>query len=422
MSLMQKHTADSNQPYRIPILSAGLFRSLAAFYERNLFERIIIYIFFSSFIVKVYFEFMLGEWSFLQSQNKQWIFYGLLALDYLVSVRKVIAIRVTLNMMSMFAFVLFIMIAHGLFVGFLYNNFPFVILNDLVPPLMIAFNILRFQSQAEYKPIDFIYLLKVCTLLSIGTTVIGLAAQFLGKPSAPSVGNITIYLSLILAAFFYLRPFPKWIGLSAFVMIILLVTELNRTTLAFLILSIGFYLLGTVIKRPATGIVALFVALVCLTFVWVTIPEESGTYRRIVGLYDLDLSARTGSVGERQAEMEAVQAKLDSLGPGAQLLGLGFGGLYEVQFTHQYLTDYGHAHYSWVWFNLRFGMLGYLYLVLMVGVLIFNAYTNLIIKTPVSVFISLLCISSLIFCVTYVNSIFLMSGITFYNHRLSLRT
>lgn len=60
--------------------------------------------------------------------------------------------------------------------------------------------------------------------------------------------------------------------------------------------------------------------------------------------------------------MQAVQEKLDTLGTEAQWLGLGFGGVYEVQFTHVMLKDYGHAHYSWVWFNLRFGRIGYLYL------------------------------------------------------------
>lgn len=412
---MAQDQAIIHQTQTAPLARSGLLAFMKRFFERNLFERIIIYIFLAALIVKVVFEFALGEWSYVQSQNKQWIFYGLLALDYLISVRKVVGIRVTLNMMSFYALILLIMIAQGLFVGIMNQNQPFVILNDTIPLLMIALNILRFQSLKEYKPIDFEFLLKACTLLSIGTCSFGLAADLSGKPSLPSVGNGTIFWPLILSAVFLLRPFPKWIGLSAFIMLALTVAELNRTTIAFLGGTISIYAVICLVKRPAMGLTFTMILSVLLAIVSVSIPEDSGTYRRIVGLYDLDIDSRTGSIGERQAEMDAVQLKLDSIGPSAQWLGLGFGGLYEVHHTHQYLTDHGHAHYSWVWYNLRFGLIGYIYLVIMVAMLFYNAYISLKKLTPEGVFIGLLCINSLIFCVTYVNSIFLISGITFFH-------
>lgn len=414
---MSQDQAIIHQTNTVPMARSGLFAFLQKFFERNLFERIIIYIFLSAFIVKVVFEFSLGQWSYVQSQNRQWIFYGLLALEYLISVRKLVGIRVALNMMSLYALILLIMIAQGLFVGLMNHNQPFVIFNDTVPLLMIALNILRFQSLREYKPIDFEFLLKACTLISIGTCAFGLAAELQGKPSSPTVGNGTIYWPLVLSALFFLRPFPKWVGFSAFIMLALSISELNRTTIAFLGGTVSVYAAASLIKRPAMGLAFTIILSVMLTLAWVSIPENSGTYRRIVGLYDLDLESRTGSVGERQAEMDAVQHKLDTLGPAAQWLGLGFGGLYEVHHTHQYLTDYGHAHYSWVWYNLRFGKIGYIYLVLMVFMLFYNSYINLRKQTPTGVFIGLLCINSLIFCVTYVNSIFLISGITFLHDR-----
>ncbi len=393
----------------------GLIEFLLKFTERNLFERIIIYIFLAALIVKIVFEFLLGEWSYVQSQNKQWIFYGFLALDYLFSVRKVVGIKVTLNMMSLYALIMLIMIAQGLFVGIVNHNQPFVIFNDTVPLLMIALNILRFQSLREYKPIDFEFLLKACTILSIGTCVFGLVADLSGKPSSATVGNGSIYWPLVLSAIFLLRPFPSWVGLSAFIMLALSVAELNRTTIAFLGGTVSIYVALSLVSRPARGLVFVIVCSVLLILAWVNIPENSGTYRRIIGLYDLDMDSRTGSLGERQAEMEAVQFKLDTTGPAAQWLGLGFGGLYEVQHTQEYLTEYGHAHYSWVWYNLRFGRIGYIYLFIMVTMLLYNAYKSLRKRTPTGVFTGLLCINSLIFCVTYVNSVFLISGITYFH-------
>ena len=113
--------------------------------------------------------------------------------------------------------------------------------------------------------------------------------------------------------------------------------------------------------------------------------------------------------------MDAVQAKLDFLGPSGQWFGLGFGGTYEVQFTQKYMKDYGHAHFSWVWFNLRFGYIGYLYLAIMISMLIFNAFIQFRNQTSNGIFVGLLCLNSLIYCITYVNAIFLISGIQFYH-------
>lgn len=414
---MAQDQAIIHQVKTAPMARSGLLAFMQRFFERNLFERIIIYIFLAALIVKVVFEFALGEWSYVQSQNKQWIFYGLLALDYLISVRKVVGIKVTLNMMSFYALILLIMIAQGLFVGIMNQNQPFVILNDTIPLLMIALNILRFQSLKEYKPIDFEFLLKACTMLSIGTCVFGLAAELQGKPTTPSIGNSTIFLPLILSAIFMLRPFPKWIGIAAFIMIALTFTELNRTMLAFMGIATALYTVVTMIKKPTSGIIVAIITSVLLACAWISIPEDSGTYRRIIGLYEIDLDSRTGSVGERQAEMDAVQNKLSTLGPAANWLGLGFGGLYEVQFTHKYIIDYGHAHYSWVWFNLRFGRIGYLYLCIMVFMLSYNAFHHFKSRSPQGVFIGLICLNCLIYCVTYVNSVFLISGIPFFYSR-----
>ena len=309
------------------------------------------------------------------------------------------------------------MISHGLFVGISNHNQIFIIFNDTIPLLMIALNILRFQSLTEAKPVDYYFLLKSTTILSICTCLFGLLAVLLGKPSAATVGNATIYLPLILSAVFCVRPFPRVIAISALIMVGMGVSEMNRTTLAFLSISVGVFVLITLLKKPALGLVSTILLIMMVTVVWASLSENSGIYRRIVGLYEIDLGSRTGSIGERQAEMVAVQANLDRMGPASQWLGMGFGGVYEVQFTHQYMRDYGHAHYSWVWYNLRYGRIGYVYLLIMISVLTYNAFVHLNTRDPLGIFIGLLCIHCLVFCVTYVNSIFLLSGVPFFYRR-----
>ncbi len=387
---------------------------ISSFFERNLFERLIVYIFLSELAVKLIFELALGQWSFKQSQNTQWIFYGFLALDYLMSIRKVMNIRVTLNPMSATAFLFIVMIAHGTLVGVLNHNAPFVIFNDFIPPLMIVLNILRIQSSYENnKPIDVRFLLTFCTIVALSTTLIGFLCMQIGLPSQASVGRGQIFYPLVLSALFVLRPFPKWVAFSLPLIFVLTATELNRTTISFLLIVVGGYSVLQIVRNPAKGVVLIVMLCIVTSLAVAFMPKDSGTYRRISGLSEIDLSERTGSIGERQAEWDAIKEKLSSKGKTAEWVGMGFGGLYNVRFTHQYNTNYGHAHYIWAWFNMRFGKTGYIYMAIMVAALIYNTARGLFTGSELGLFVSFLNLIGLIYCMTHVNSLFLLSGLNF---------
>ncbi|HBR68872.1 MAG TPA: hypothetical protein DEA55_05805 [Rhodospirillaceae bacterium] len=387
---------------------------ISGFFERNLFERLIVYIFLSELAVKLIFELALGQWSFKQSQNTQWIFYGFLAADYLISVRKVMNIRFTLNPMSAVAFLFVVMIAHGTLVGVLNHNPPFVIFNDFIPPLMIVLNILRMQSTYENnKPIDVRFLLAFCTAVALSTTLIGFLCMQIGLPSEPSVGRGQIFFPLVLSTLFVMRPFPRWIAFSLPLIFLLTATELNRTSISFLIIVIGGYSSLQIVRNPAKGVLLIVMLCIVISLAVAFMPKDSGTYRRISGLSEIDLSERTGSIGERQAEWDAIKAKLADKGKTAEWTGLGFGGLYNVRFTHQYNTNYGHAHYIWAWFNMRFGKIGYIYMALMMSALVYNTARGLFMGSDLGLFVSFLNLIGLIYCMTHVNSLFLLSGLNF---------
>lgn len=390
-----------------------LKRSIYNFYQRNLFERLALYIIFSGFFVKLFFELILGQWYFAQSQNLQWIFYALLGIDYIVSYKKIIRTRVSLNLMSIFAVICLVMIAHGLFIGILRHNQPFVILNDTIPLLMIALNILRMQSYEENPPIDFKFLFKAGSFLALGACLFGFIAQSIGNPSQPSMGNGTVYIPLFFAALVCLRPFPKWLGIMGLIMFGLVLDDFNRTSILFILIVMSGYGLYLTIKNPIAGFGALLIGILIIGAGWMALPKDSKTYERISTIQDIDLSQRTGSVGERQAEWDAIQQRLSEGGRTVEWTGLGFGGLYNVRFTHQYNHDYGHAHYSWAWFNMRFGKIGYLYLFIMLGTMLYNAYQGLRIGSEIGIYVSFLCLMGMIFFMTHVNSVFLLSGMHF---------
>ena len=388
--------------------------SFLYFFERNLFERIIIYLFTSEFLTKFFFELMLGQSYFHQSQHKQWIFYLLLAADYIISLPKIINIRFTINLLSLFALFLIFLICQGLFVGIMNHNNWCESINDTIPPLTIALNILRMQSSKDYKhPVDLRFLFYTTTVLACAACLFGQIAVLLGKPSAVQLAVAPVYLPLFLAALFTLKPLPK-VMLALFVIIFALsVAEINRTSLAFMAIVLAIFIILQIIRTPSKGLLFLLFTVFLSTSFWIVLPEDSKTYRRIVGIVEIDLSSRRGSIGERAAEFDSINATLEKKGQTIEWVGLGFGGLYEFQSTHEYIKDYGHAHYSWAWFKLRFGYLGYLYLLILTLTLLYNCFQGLHMRTSTPIFIGLLCFQALLYLVTYVNAIFLCSGIHF---------
>jgi len=383
------------------------------FFERNIFERVILYILLSHLLTTIIFQFALGQSYFDQSQNQQWFFYAFLGLDYLLSLRKILNIKITVNPLSMFALFLIVMIGHGLFVGVMNNNPPFVILNDTIPLLMISLNILRMQSLAEIsKPISFKFITKA------GAVIVGLTCLFSFLAGKAIIGSGALFYPLIFTALIALRPLP-WLSMLIFlVATILTLGDTNRTTIMLAAVIMSGYLGVNTIYNPAKSMVLAVVAVLTLFTAWSFLPEDSKTYQRIIGLTEIDLSDRKGSIGERQAENDAIHAKLEKAGKTAQWTGGGFGALYEVRFTHEYIKDYGHAHYAWSWFNLRFGKIGYIYMVILISALIYSGVHNFNRRDDLGLFVAFLCLSGLIYVFTHVNSILLLSGLSFlYVHR-----
>lgn len=378
------------------------------FFERNLFERLVIYIFLSFLLTKGIFEFALAQDGYRQSQNQQWIFYGFLALDYLASIKKIINIKITINPMSIFAFILFIMIGHGLFIGILNHNQPFIILNDTIPLLMIALNILRMQSITEIqKPIDFKFLITACILIVSIMYIFGfLVDRF-------SIGSIAIFYPLVVAGFIMFRPFPKWLFILAVIILVIGAADMNRTTLLFFAFVVLGYIGVNMVYKPTRSFLVILTVIISLFAAWHFLPEDSRTRGRIIGLTEIDLTQRTGSIGERQAEQDAVALKLEKAGPTAEWVGSGFGGVYDVRFTHEFYKDYGHAHYAWVWFNLRYGKIGLIYMAILIFMLSYNGIQSFKQRDEVGLFVALMCLMGLIYILTHVNSILLLMGLQF---------
>jgi hypothetical protein len=387
----------------------GLFR-------RPFFERVIIYCFLSELIVKIIFELGLGQWWFGLSPVKQIVLYAIFAIDYAVNFRKIVAIRFWGNPIFYFMLIVFIMVAQGTFVGIYNHNVPFEIFNDSVPLLLLAMNSLRMQSPAELQsPIDFPFLLRFCSFMSLSICCLGFLAKSMGLPSTAAISGVIsgVYYALFVAALLtgYKLRLLYWV--CFFTVAAFSADDFNRTTLAFFMFAGLVLFLKYSVFSPVRAMLLIIIMTLLGFALWNFLPDDSKTKQRFTDLAQLSSQSRTGSVGERMSEWVSIQAKVEQSGTTARWIGLGHGALYDVRYTFHVIRDYGFAHFAWALFYFRYGLSGYCYLALLTIMLIWQTLRCWSFNSSSKMTISLLSLMSILYLATYVNFVILCMGLQF---------
>lgn len=396
-----------------------LWYSVRSFFDLHIASRVIIYIFLSELFVKFIFEFLFGVWYYQLSQPKQYLFFSFMVIDYAISYRRILLVNLRINYLSIFAIGYLFVVVQGIVVGVINGNRYFEIFNDSVPILVFILNILRMQTSPEVnRTIEVDKLLRTCSIILVATCCIGAIASSLGQPATSSAGGlmIGIYIPMLLASLISKRTLSKVDALLFLIVLAFSLEDMNRTTMAFGLLGAAIYIFVSAIKKPFSTTFVILGMEAIVVVAGLSLPTDSKTYSRIVGLTELDFASRKGSVGERGEEARSINRELEFRGPSAIAFGLGHGGLYNVKHTHEYIKDNGHAHYSWALFNLRYGFSGYFYLACLLFLFAYHAFRSWDLKNGASLFASLLCIQSILYMGTYMNFVIFLAGIQLYRN------
>lgn len=395
-----------------------MWPSLTKFYARTFFERLVLYIFLSHLVTKVVFEFALGEWHFLLSRQEQYIFYSLLLADYVLTWRRFFAVRITANHLVYVVIFFLFLAVYGAVIGAVNGNRKFELFNDTVPLIVIALNILRIQSERDRLDANVMYrLLRETSVLALLMCVIGFVSLSIGNPSRASLNAmpLSVFIALFFAMLISGRRMPLWITACFVTVLSFSIEDLNRSSMLFLLAATGFLLLVTFMRHPQKALFALGGVVIAVGIGVMVVPPDSKTAARIQALASLGQQAesRKTSVGERVTEYRSILKRLANEGETVEVFGLGHGALYEMRGANEYKKDYGHAHFSWALFKLRYGDIGYA-LVAILGLLILaNLVFHLGAWDPVSLFALLMSACALIYMFTYVTFILMVAGVSF---------
>jgi hypothetical protein len=390
-----------------------------------LFERLIYYILIPDLAARIVFELLLGVYFYDLTQPKQWMFYGIVAIEYVFQSRVIVQDNFRKDSNLIVSGLMLVMILHGIFVGLAWRNSLLRILIDTVPLTVVALNVLLLNRWAAFVGFDFDRLNRVNLIYAVAMVIVGVVAVAIKRPSIVSLGSpaaSSVSLTILLSSFMVKRVFSfKDLAVAA-IILVPIAPNLNRTTLVVVaICLVGLFFSKIIVngKRLYLSLVAMFLV---AAVVPLTLPEDSRLVRRLQATLEYNPEQTQGSIGERQAEWIAINDKLHRMGEAAEWFGAGSGASYEVQFTQKLMTNYSHAHFSWSLFRLRFGYIGYAYL-LIFAILILHSIVRGYRSSSLPDRISMtLGIWSFVYLFTYVVANFFVAGLQFaYSGALTTR-
>ena len=384
-------------------------------------ERLIYYMLIPELFSKVIIETALGISGRALNQPKLFFFYGLVLIDYIISAFYLGKMSFRINLSNL-AFMLFMtMVVHGLIVAYCWHNGISKVFTDTVPVLVAALNIALLNTAGAFNNFDFNRLQRVVwifatTMISVGILAVighrGEEITFGGSGSEP------ICMSVMLVSLATKPKITVWdLTLITFI-IAPTVPFINRTTLAVFFVVFLFFVIPRLLREPKQLYFSVFLVIAAGAAAYAFVPPDSKVVTRITGLADKASSnsgnETGGSIGERQAEWEAVNEKLAQLGPAAQYFGYGPGGVYRVQFTGGLIPDnYSHAHFSWALFKLRYGYIGFFYLFCYTALVLANLIRHVTRRDTLSKIVAVLDIWCLVYLFTYAFFNFLVAGLQF---------
>ncbi len=385
----------------------------------NFFERLIYYFLVPELVAKIVYEIILRIPPITISQPKQLVFYGLVFLDYFILVLRYRTFRPAIRQLNPVFVLLLIMLFHGVLVGIWWGNSVSRLAIDTVNVFVVLANVVILSDPSKVADTDFQRIFFINRLYAASMILMSLIAVMVNPASLITLGGSTataVTASLMFTEIYVTRSLSSRSILRCCISLMLLAATLqswNRTTLVFVgsALLIAF---ARQVRRVPFKIAYLSMAFVMVFAVALAmLPEDSALSRRLSGLEDLDLSVRTGSIGEREAEADAVSDKIAALGLIGRVFGAGHGASYDVKYTWEWKLNYSNAHYGWVLFYLRYGALGYIYLGLWIATLLISILRMWRSENPASILVCLLSVWNIGYLGTYGYFSFFIAGVPF---------
>ena len=393
-----------------------------------LFERLVYYLLLPDLFCRVFLELGVGLYWYILTQPKQWVFYGVMLIEYLFQLRSFARTRYVKTSNLMGAYLFLVMLLHGLLGGIAWANAPVKIITDSVPVLVVALNIILLARVDAFRGFKLRRLTLTVRGYSLVMVLAGTLAVSMGKPSVVSLGGSAgtpICLAVLLVTMMMKRRIAPLDVVILGLILVPIVPNLTRTTLLAFILAFSIFVAPKVFRSGVAIYASVMLVMLTAVSFPMIVPEDSPLMIRIRGTLQMADNATSstsatgeGSLGERTAEVEAIAEEMDRRGINAHMFGLGAGGIYLVEFSGGRIPEnYSHAHFGWALFKLRYGYIGYFYLGCFALLLMTNIWRTLRSPLPENRLVGMFGLWGFFFIFTYMFYNQLVAGLQFSMHQ-----
>lgn len=396
-----------------------------------LFERLVYYLLLPDLFCRVVLELGAGMYWYFLTQPKQWVFYGVMLIEYLLQLRSFARVRYVKSGNHMAAFLFLIMFLHGLLGGVAWGNAPAKIITDSIPVMVVALNIILLSRVDAFDGFSLKRLTIAIRGYSLIMVLAGTLAVAMGRPSIVSLGGSAgtpICLAVLLVTMMIKRRIAALDVIILGMILVPIAPNLTRTTLLAFMLAFGIFVAPKVFRSGIAIYTSIMVVMLTAVSFPMIVPEDSPLMIRIRGTLQMAenstsaSAAGEGSLGERTAEVEAIAEEMDRRGLNAHMFGLGAGGIYQVEFSGGRVPEnYSHAHFGWALFKLRYGYIGYFYLTCFAFLLMANIWRTLRSPLPENRMVGMFGLWGFLFIFTYMFYNQLVAGLQFAMHQPAAR-
>jgi hypothetical protein len=216
-------------------------------------ERLIYYLLLPDLCARIVFEAWLRDRSTDLTEQKLWIFYIIIAVEYVYQIRRILYRRFYVDKNMYAACFILILSIHGLLIGVGWHNKPLKVATDTIPLFVVAVNIILSCQFEAYKNFNFARVEVINIIYAIVMVTVGIIGAHVGRPTVANLGgalSTTMSIAIISVSIWRRDRFSITFVLFNLAVLVIIAQDFNRTTLALLAILSMILFFSTVVVYP----------------------------------------------------------------------------------------------------------------------------------------------------------------------------
>lgn len=216
-------------------------------------ERLIYYTLLPELCARIVLELWLGYRPYRLIEQKLWIFYIIIAIEYIFQTRRILYRRFYIDKSLYVAGFIMILAIHGLLIGVGWQNKPAKIATDTIPMVVAGVNIVLACQLEAYKNFNFARVEVINMTFSVVMIMVGVISVHIGHSKIVSLGgavSTSLSIAIIVTSIWRRSRFSIIFVVMNLTILLFIAPSFNITTVEMLVAFFTMLFFSTIIVHP----------------------------------------------------------------------------------------------------------------------------------------------------------------------------